>query len=262
MIVNMSTYAIGDIQGCFLTFQKLLEKISFHPSQDKLWLVGDLVNRGPRSLEVLRWCYKNQEHLHVVLGNHDVHLLCRSANISPEKPLDTLEELLKAPDHSKLIDWLRKQPFVHNEKSHLLVHGGVLPDWSLSEIIHLNHRAQAKMKAPDWKNFLEEFRNSETPDDLIMALRIFTQLRVCNTKGKAEFKFKGSPDKAPEGLIPWFDFPDRKTSGETLVFGHWAALGFFEKKNLLALDSGCVWGRSLTAVRLEDREVFEQKNID
>lgn len=258
----MSTYAIGDIQGCFLTFQKLLKNLSFHPPEDKLWLVGDLVNRGPHSLEVLQWCFENQEDLHIVLGNHDLHLLCRIANISPEKPLDTLDPILHHPHREKWMEWLLKQAFVHHEKNHLLVHGGVLPAWSLSEIIHYNHRAQLKLRSPDWKNFLDELRHSKTPSDEIQAIRIFTQIRMCKTDGKPEFKFKGSPDKAPEALIPWFDFPERKTVNETVVFGHWAALGFQGKKNILALDSGCVWGRELTAIRLEDRMVFQQKMID
>lgn len=258
----MATYAIGDIQGCFDTFQKLLEKIQFNPKHDTLWLVGDLVNRGPKSLEVLRWCVKNTNHIKTVLGNHDIHLLCRIAGLSPEKALDTLDEVLEAPDLPELTDWLRQQSFVHHDKECLLVHAGVLPSWSLSEIMHFNKKAHAKLNGNDWKNFLDDLRNSPAPDDFIQALRVFTQIRMCNTGGKAEFKFKGSPDKAPENLIPWFEFPDRKTADQNILFGHWAALGFIDKGNIIGLDSGCVWGRELTALRLEDRQLFQQKKVD
>lgn len=258
----MSTYAIGDIQGCFLSFQKLLEQISYNPSHDQLWLVGDLVNRGPRSLEMLRWCLQNQKNIHVVLGNHDIHLLCRAAHVSPEKPLDTLDEVLQAPDLYEICEWLRNQSFIHHHNHHLLVHGGVLPTWSLSEIIHYNKQAQAKLTDKDWVSFLDEVRNSETPDELVQALRVFTQLRMCNTEGKPEFKFKGNPQKAPEELIPWYSFPDRQTANETVVFGHWAALGLLNEVKVIALDTGCVWGKKLSAVRLEDRTLFQQEMID
>jgi len=258
----MSTYAIGDIQGCFLTFQKLLEKFGFRPTQDRLWLVGDLVNRGPRSLDVLRWCHQHHRQIQTVLGNHDIHLLCRAAGVSAEKPLDTLDEVLEAEDRMELLDWLRAQPFVHHEKTAFLVHGGFLPQWSVRDVLQYSQKGQAKLTGEHWKDFLRELRHAEKPDELVKALRVFTQLRMCNEEGKPEFKFKGSPDKAPEGLLPWYDFPERKTADQTVVFGHWAALGFADKGNAIGLDSGCVWGKELTALRLEDRKVFQQKMLD
>ncbi len=258
----MTTYAIGDIQGCFLTFQKLLEKISFKAGKDKLWLVGDLVNRGPRSLEVLRWCIENQNSLQTVLGNHDIHLLCRYAGVSSEKPLDSLDKVLQADDAKELIDWLRQQPYVHHERECFLVHAGFLPAWTKREILQFTKKAQEKLSGKDWKKFLKDLRHSEKPDELMQALRIFTQIRMVNTEGETEFKFKGSPDKAPEGFIPWFEFPERKTAHESIIFGHWAALGLLEKDNIFALDSGCVWGKELTALCLEDRKVYQQKMID
>lgn len=258
----MSTYVVGDIQGCFDTFQKLLDKIQFNPKQDRLWLVGDLVNRGPHSLEVLRWCVKHKKILKAVLGNHDVHLLCRIAGISEEKALDTLDEVLKAPDLPELTDWLRQQSFVYHEKKCLLVHAGVLPEWSLSEIIHFNKQAQAKLSGENWQSFLNDLRNSVTPDQLIQALRVFTQIRMCKMDGSPEFKFKGSPDKAPQNLLPWYDFPARKTADQTILFGHWAALGFLDKGNVIGLDSGCVWGKELSTICLEDRQVFQQKSVE
>ncbi len=258
----MSTYAIGDIQGCYLTFQKLLGKISFHSPSDQLWLVGDLVNRGPRSLEMLRWCVQNQNSLKVVLGNHDIHLLCRSQNISPEKSLDTLEAILQAPDRKELIYWLKKQAFVHNEGNYIMVHAGLLPYYTLAQLLQWNQEGQARLQGKAWKEFLQEFRYSKNPDALITTLQVITQLRMCTANGDPSFQFKGPLDKAPSDLIPWFRLAHRETHSYIVIFGHWASLGLVNEENIMALDTGCVWGRKLTAIRLEDRALFQQEMID
>ncbi|MDL1871803.1 symmetrical bis(5'-nucleosyl)-tetraphosphatase [Deltaproteobacteria bacterium PRO3] len=267
----MSTYAIGDIQGCFLTLQRLLERIAFDPARDRLWLVGDLVNRGPRSLEVLRWARGLGESVVAVLGNHDLHLLARAAGVTHARRRDSLEQVLQAADREDLLDWLRHRPLLHREGDHALVHGGLDPSWTLEESEGLAREAEAALRGPRGREALaavyagrpERWEGSATGTQRLQStLHILTRIRVCHPDGRIDFAFKGEPEAAPEGFLPWYEIPGRKSRGATLVFGHWAALGLRLMPGALALDSGCAWGRELSALRLEDRAVFQQPCLD
>jgi bis(5'-nucleosyl)-tetraphosphatase (symmetrical) len=263
----MATYAIGDIQGCFRTLQKLLAQIRFDPAADRLWLVGDLVNRGPGSLEVLRWARSLGDGLRLVLGNHDLHLIGRALGLRRPKPRDTLDAVLAAPDRDALIGWLRRQPFVHREDPWLMVHAGLLPQWSVEDAVDLAHEAQVILAGPEPTPVFEALRGEPgrwkpglgLRERLQIAVQAFTTLRTCSPDGRPCRGFSGPPEQAPRGCLPWFEAPGRRAAQATLVSGHWAALGLRLRPNLLALDTACVWGGSLSAVRLEDRRVFQQK---
>lgn len=266
----MATYAIGDIQGCFLTLDKLLAQIRFDPVRDRLWLVGDLVNRGPRSLEVLRWVRRMGDRATAVLGNHDLHLIGRALGVRRAKPRDTLEAVLRADDCDELIEWLRRRALLHREGPYLMVHAGLHPAWTPAEAAALAREAEAALRGRRAKNLLESL-----PDDpprwrpgmgrkarLRLALRTFTGLRTCRSNGEACSDYSGPPRWAPRGCMPWFDVPGRQSAKLTVLCGHWAALGMRVRQNLIALDTGCVWGRVLTAVRLEDRRIFQEPLAD
>ncbi|TAH38097.1 MAG: diadenosine tetraphosphatase [Planctomycetota bacterium] len=237
----MATYAIGDIQGCFTTLQRLLQRAGV-TAQDRLWLVGDLVNRGPHSLQVLRWARSLPRQHVLVLGNHDLRLLGRAEGQVPPDARDTLDEVLDAPDRDLLLSWLRALPFVHREHDHLLVHAGLLPAWTAQEALE---QAQAASQA---------LRRGQVP----AAAEILTTLRFCDPAGSPRRGISGPPESAPPDAIPWFDHPARRSRDVAVVCGHWAALGLRLRPDLLALDTGCVWGGPLTALRLEDRAVFQE----
>jgi bis(5'-nucleosyl)-tetraphosphatase (symmetrical) len=263
----MAVYLVGDIQGCFRTFERLLLRIAFNPAQDRLWLAGDLVNRGPRSLEVLRFVRGLGTAAQVVLGNHDLHLIGRALGVRRAKPRDTLERVLTAPDCDSLIDWLQRQPLLYREGALVLVHAGLLPDWSVSDAETLAREAEAALRGTAAAEVLDDFRGrapNRWRDDLPrmarirLALKTFTLLRTCSRDGKACADFSGPPDQAPKGCHPWFDITERRSADATVVCGHWAALGLRLQPGLIALDTGCVWGGSLTAVRVSDRAVFQE----
>lgn len=263
----MSTYAIGDIQGCYLTLQKLLDKLDFDPAQDKLWLLGDLVNRGPRSLEVLRWASSLGDRVQAVLGNHDLHLLSRAAGIATAKARDTLDPVLKAGDREALLAWLRNQPIFYREGANAMVHGGLAPAWNLAKAEALAEEAAIALRGGDFTEVLKEmsgFRPRRWKDDLsgterqAAILHIFTRIRICREDGRLDFEFKSAPEEAPPGTSPWFEAPERSSDDARLLFGHWAALGLRIGKNWVGLDSGCVWGKSLSAMRLEDGVIFQE----
>lgn len=261
----MAIYAIGDIQGCYLTFRKLLEKIQFDPVRDRLWLVGDLVNRGPRSLETLRWVYRNRDSIQIVLGNHDLKLLAAAAGASPPKPRDTLDELLAAPDRTELFDWLRRQPFLFEEGPVVLVHAGLLPSWPLDQARGYAREVEAALQGPGYAKLLQEAfaRKVVWRNDLTGAARwrgltdIFTRMRMCSNDGQPSYRHSGPPEEAP-GEKPWFALPAPDRGLRTVVFGHWAALGLYIRPGIIGIDTGCVWGGSLTAVRLPDITVFQE----
>ncbi|MBR8225220.1 symmetrical bis(5'-nucleosyl)-tetraphosphatase [Burkholderia ambifaria] len=250
--------AIGDIQGCHSAFHSLLEKLS-PPADTPLWVAGDVVNRGPESLAALRALVDLGPRATVVLGNHDLHLLAVSAGIRTERPGDTIGEILDAPDADALLEWVRHLPFAHFEHGMLLVHAGVLPQWDTSLALELADELQRALRAPDWRDTLQGLYGNEpnqwSPnlkkrDRMRVAFNAFTRLRFCTPDGAMDFKANGGPDGAPPGYLPWFDAPGRRTEDVTLVFGHWAALGLMLRDNVVALDSGCVWGNQLSAVRL------------
>jgi bis(5'-nucleosyl)-tetraphosphatase (symmetrical) len=262
----MATYAIGDLQGCFQPLERLLDHVAFDPARDRAWFVGDLVNRGPDSLACLRFVKSLGDAAVSVIGNHDFHLVCMAEGIQQRRPRDTLEDVLGASDRDELVAWLRTRPLFHVEGSHALVHAGLLPMWSIARARELAGEVEAVLRGPRYRDFLERMYGDEPHawrDDLegFERLRVIvnamTRLRVCDESGGMVLRFKGEPDEAREGWTPWFDMPARANRSHTVVCGHWSALGLEIRPDLLSLDSGCVWGRCLTAVRLEDRRVFQ-----
>ena len=262
----MATYAIGDIQGCFASFEALLARCAFNPRHDRLWLVGDLVNRGPRSLETLRFVRDLGSAAITVLGNHDLYLLMLAEGFGKRSKSDTLDEILQAPDRDGLLDWLRRQPLCHVENGFCLVHAGLLPQWTATEARALAVEVEQALLAPNYREFMANLWGSEPAgwdDDLQgwprlrVVVNAMTRMRFCSPQGVMEFRSKGELSNAPTGYLPWFQVPGRRSAGSILVTGHWSALGLRIEPNLLALDSGCLWGRHLTAVRLEDRAVFQ-----
>lgn len=262
----MSLYAIGDIQGCFDAFRRLLDLIRFDPARDRLWLVGDLVNRGPRSLETLRFVKSLNDAAITVLGNHDLHLAMLAEGYSKQHADDTLAAILAAPDRDDVLDWLRQRPLMHVDNGYALVHAGLLPQWTVAQARALAKEVEAALRAPDYRALLANMWGSEPPywrDDLTgwprlrVIVNAMTRMRFCSNDGVMEFKTKGELADAPAGYLPWFAVPGRKSADHVLVTGHWSALGLRIEPNLLALDSGCLWGRHLTAVRLPEREVFQ-----
>src|SRR5487761_2090179 len=262
----MSIYAIGDIQGCYNELQHLLDEIRFDPVQDTLWLVGDLVNRGADSLQVLRLVKSLGESAITVLGNHDLHLLAVASGTSRLHRGDTLDEILAAPDREELLAWLRNQRLLHVEGEFVLVHAGLLPGWTVAQAASLAHEVEAALQAPDYADFLAHMYGNQPnawEDDLTGYKRLrvitnaLTRMRICTERGKMEFDFKAEQQNIPEGYRPWFDIPGRASRDATVIFGHWSALGLMVKENAIALDTGCLWGGPLTAYRLEDREVIQ-----
>jgi bis(5'-nucleosyl)-tetraphosphatase (symmetrical) len=262
----MAIYAIGDIQGCYNEFQQLLEQIRFDPAQDKLWLVGDLVNRGPDSLPVLRLIKSLGESAITVLGNHDLHLLAVAAGEAAIHRSDTLDEVLKAPDCDELLTWLRHQRMVYAEDGYVLVHAGLLPQWSAKQAVNLGQEVESALRGDNYAIFFEHmYGNSPRAwsDELggYKRLRVITnaltRMRICTVQGEMEFKFKGEVEKIPANYLPWFDLPKRKSANATVIFGHWSALGLKVTPNVIALDTGCLWGGSMTAIRLEDRQIYQ-----
>ncbi len=262
----MATYAIGDVQGCFKSLTQLTKTIQFDPKQDRLWFVGDLVNRGPDSLHVLRYIRNLGSAAVTVLGNHDLFLLAVAAETTPVRPRDTLTQILDAPDGDELMGWLRQQPLLYRKDSFLLVHAGLLPDWTIEQAEALALEAQTALRGDQFIATLRALHPSghlQWSSDLTgltrlaAIIKVLTRLRTCSADGVMESSFSGPPDLTPEGFLPWFDIPGRRSATSTVVFGHWAAMGLKIAPNLLALDSGCVYGRHLTAVRLEDRKVFQ-----
>ena len=263
----MPTYAIGDIQGCFADFQRLLERIVFDPASDRLWLTGDLVNRGPQSLEVLRWAFLHRDTTTTVLGNHDLHLLGLAAGVRDPKSKDTVGDVLEAPDRDELLDWLRSRPLFVVEGRYAMVHAGLLPSWSIERAAELARELEAELQGPRHKKVLAAIYNGRGPewsDQLRPPERwcalanVFTRLRTCTLSGQARYDFSGSLWQLPSGHVPWFLFPGRRSETHTMLCGHWAALGLHLEPGVIALDSGCVWGGALTALRLEDLEVFQE----
>ncbi|MFM9979898.1 MAG: symmetrical bis(5'-nucleosyl)-tetraphosphatase [Burkholderiales bacterium] len=261
----MATYAIGDVQGCMRELDALLAQCAFDAGRDRLWFVGDLVNRGPASLEVLRFVRDLGERAITVLGNHDLHLLCLAHGAARPRPDDTLEAVLAAPDRDELLGWLRTRRMLHSEDGHVLVHAGLLPQWDLPTAIALAGEVQEALRGPGYAAFLARLYGSEPSawndalagaDRTRVVVNAMTRMRFCSDAGVMEFRAKGGVDATPAGYRPWFEVPGRRTATTTVVCGHWSALGLRIAPNLLALDTGCVWGGALSAVRLEDRQLF------
>jgi bis(5'-nucleosyl)-tetraphosphatase (symmetrical) len=263
----MATYAVGDLQGCLEPLKCLLERVAFEPGPDTLWLVGDLVNRGPQSLETLRFLYAMRESLVCVLGNHDLHLLAVAHNVERLKKNDTLQEILDAPDRSDLLEWLRLQKLMHYDEQRdvAMVHAGIPPQWTLRKA--LKRAAEVEEVLRDDARlplFLDGMYGNEPAQwhgDLhgVTRLRVitnyFTRMRFCTEDGALDLKSKEGVGTAPPGYAPWFSWPERKTRGQKIIFGHWAALeGNCDEPGLSALDSGCVWGGAMTLMNIDSGE--------
>jgi len=262
----MAIYAVGDVQGCHAELVQLLETIRFDAEADRLWLVGDLVNRGPGSLEVLRLVKSLGDSAITVLGNHDLHLLAVAEGVAELNSNDTLDEILNAPDRGDLLHWLRNQRLLHAENSYVLVHAGLLPQWSVAQAASLAREVEAALRSEDYATFLSRmYGNSpHSWDDslsgnkrLRVIVNAFTRMRICTEEGEMEFKFKGEVERIPAGYMPWFDIPKRASRDATVIVGHWSALGLLLRKNIIALDTGCLWGGPMSAIRLEDRQLFQ-----
>ena len=260
----MRLFAIGDIQGCAASFDALLRKIAFRPSRDRLWLVGDLVNRGPDSLAVLRRVMGLGRSVTCVLGNHDLHLLATVAGRRELSPADTFRDVLEAPDLGAIVDWLRHRPLVHHDRSakRLLVHAGVPPAWSAGQARAEARDVETLLRGRKWRYALRAMYGGEPSawspklrgaDRRRFAINALTRMRYCDRRGRLDLSYSGAPGTQPKGLIPWFDVPDRRAANTHIVFGHWAALGLLRRSDVTALDTGCVWGNYLTAVRLDRR---------
>jgi bis(5'-nucleosyl)-tetraphosphatase (symmetrical) len=262
----MATFAIGDLQGCFASLRHILRVIGFNAERDRLWLVGDLVNRGPDSLATLRYVKSLGDRAVTVLGNHDLHTLMVAEGYARIHGGDTIDELLAAPDAGELLAWLRRQKMFHAEGEYALVHAGLLPSWSISKALELAHELEEVLRGPNHRDFMAQMYGNQPDrwDDALSGnerMRVITnamtRLRLCTAEGVMEFAHKGKPADIPPGFMPWFDVPQRLSRGTTIICGHWAALGLLQRPDLLSIDSGCVWGRELSAVRLEDRKVFQ-----
>ncbi len=262
----MAIYAVGDIQGCCTELRKLLALMRFDPEKDNLWLVGDLVNRGPDSLGVLRLVKSLGNAAITVLGNHDLHLLAVAEGVAELHPSDTLQEILDAPDRDELLGWLRAQRLLHVENDFVLVHAGLLPSWTVAQAQQLAQEAETALHGRHYHEYLTRMYGNHPDhwDDALEGykrLRVitnaFTRMRICTAQGEMEFKFKSEVQNIPAGFMPWFEVPGRASADATVVCGHWSALGLKVTPQIIALDTGCLWGGPLSAIRLEDRQVFQ-----
>lgn len=264
----MSTYAIGDIQGSYLPFRELLEKVEFDPAKDTLWLAGDLVNRGPDSLRVMEYLLSIDSSVIAVLGNHDLHWLAVAYGSRSVGRHDTLQEVMKSPRHSDYLDWLRQQKLLHTDPilGYTMVHAGIPPQWSLENAQDAATELEQALQSDSFEHFLANMYgnqpnswkdNLEGDDRLRLITNYFTRMRFCDAEGNLELETKTPAEEAPNGYLPWFKHPHRKTLHDKILFGHWAALnGVTHEKNVFALDTGCAWGGKLTAMRLEDGKLF------
>lgn len=261
-------YLIGDLQGCCDAFDRLLAELQFSPSRDRLWVLGDLVNRGPASVATLSRLRDLAASAVCLLGNHDLHLLAVAAGVRPEHRSDTLREILDSPQRDHWIDWVRQRPLAAQAPGWLAVHAGVSPAWDAAETLGLAGEVEALLRGPDLHGFLQVMYGNEParwdptlagPDRWRFVINVLTRIRFCTADGTLDFKVKEGADAAPPGLMPWFEVPGRRTEGVPIAFGHWSTLGLINRPDLLALDTGCVWGGALTAVRVDGgrREVVQ-----
>lgn len=265
----MALYLIGDVQGCDTALGRLLEKIAFSPSRDTLYLLGDLVNRGPESDRVLRRLMAYGHSVRCVLGNHDLSLIAVARGHRAPHGNDTMDVVLQAPEREAMLDWLRAQKMAMHEHGLLMVHGGVLPQWDAAQVMGLAAEVEAVLRGPELSLFLPRMYGNEPAqwsdglrgaDRLRVIVNALTRLRFCTPEGVMHLKASGGPDKAPPGTLPWFDVPGRRTAHVTIAFGHWSTLGYLRRPDLISLDTGCVWGGCLSALRLSpqgDHELIQ-----
>lgn len=262
----MAHYAIGDIQGCYDELCALLNKIGFNHGTDTLWLTGDIVNRGPKSLESLQFAMKHESSVQIVLGNHDLHLLAVGCGCGTTKRSDTIDSILNHPDSKTMLDWLRTQPLMRQAGGYAMVHAGMLPQWSIGQAQELAHEAEAELRGKNHIKFFEKMYGNKPvawSDDLSgykrlrMIVNVFTRMRALTFLNELEFDFKATLDKMPLYLRPWFAAPNRQNLGRTIIFGHWSSLGYINDFGIVSLDTGALWGGELTAFNLESREITQ-----
>ncbi len=256
----MAIYAIGDIQGCFDDLKRLLDCIKFNPDKDRLWLVGDLVNRGPRSLQTLRFVKGLGDAAICVLGNHDLHLLAASCKQRKHHKKDSLSEVLQAPDCDELMHWLRHRPLLHHQHHYYMIHAGLPPQWDMKTAQKMAKKAEHVLQGKLYKDFLHHMYGN-SPDiwsdeldgyELIrFIVNCFTRMRYCDKHGRMDFEHNNRPGTQPDQWLPWFKVPGRKSADARIIFGHWSTLGYFRGNNCYAIDTGCLWGGRLTALRLD-----------
>lgn len=260
-------WMIGDLQGCCDPLERLLA----HPEiasneQCRFWFVGDLVNRGPQSLKTLRLLMSLGDRCIALLGNHDLHLLAVAAGVRDIGKNDTFHDILTAPDADAILHWLRHQKMAHFEYGHLLVHAGVLPKWTVKKVLSLAQEVEQALRSPNWEKSLQKMYGNEPTrwkdghtgaKRMRVIVNALTRLRMCDSKGHMVLSVKSSPKGRTDGLTPWFDLPDRETANVTVVFGHWSTLGLMIRPNLVCLDTGCIWGGHLTAMRMQDRKLVQ-----
>ncbi|MEW6353042.1 MAG: symmetrical bis(5'-nucleosyl)-tetraphosphatase [Pseudomonadota bacterium] len=260
----MAVYAVGDVQGCFDELLELFEAIDFDARRDEVWFCGDLVNRGPRSLEVMRFVKGLGERAVTVLGNHDLHLLAVAHGCEHRRPGDTFDDVLNAPDRAELLDWLRRRPLLHHDETLgcTLIHAGLPPQWDLARAQACAAEVEAALRGPNYGAFLQHMYGDQPQcwsDDLggwerlRFIVNCFTRLRFCDARGCLALQEKGPPGSAPAPYRPWFTLPERRSRGARILFGHWSTLGACEDDGAYSLDSGCLWGGKLTALRLDGR---------
>ena len=273
----MSTYAIGDVQGCFKELIRLLDKINFDETNDRLWFVGDLVNRGPDSLRVLNFIMDLGESVITILGNHDLHLVALAEETMLPKSSDTLAPILSSPDKQKIIVWLRQQPLMHHDKdlNFSMVHAGLPPQWGIPQALELASEVTQSLNSDDYLSFIKVMygdipalwdENLIGNDRIRFIVNCFTRIRYLNDKHELNFSEKGAPGSGNDHLFPWFTVDDRKSKNEKIIFGHWATLHLgnirdFTPYNVYPIDTGCLWRRQLTALRLEDENIFSVPSL-
>ena len=262
----MATIAIGDVQGCYDQLMLLLESAGYDERRDRLWFVGDLVNRGPQSLATVRFVKSLGERAVTVLGNHDLSLFVIAEGLTKPHIGDTFDEVLAAPDREELLAWMRQQKMMHAEGGYAMVHAGLLPQWSISQALALAREVEAALGGPDHREFLRNLYGNEPArwrdelagyDRLRIIVNAMSRMRLVSADGTMEFGHKLGLAKLPAGYMPWYDVPGRASRGSAVIFGHWAALGLVLRDDVVCLDTGCVWGRGLSALRLEDRRLFQ-----
>ena len=257
----MVTYAIGDLQGCFDELRALLEKIGFNPAADRLWFTGDLVNRGSQSLEVLRFVKDLGDRAIIVLGNHDLHLLAVAAGVRKPRANDTFAGILAAPDAEELLWWLRQRPLLHHDitSGYVLVHAGLPPQWDIEKASRCAREVETVLQSADYREFIAHMYGNEPRqwsdtlsgwDRLRFIINCFTRLRYCDHDGHVALEEKGPPGSQPPKYLPWFELWNHAAGGVKIIFGHWSTLGNHHRPGFYALDTGCVWGGALTALRL------------
>lgn len=264
----MANYIVGDIQGCFDELQQLLKQAEFNSQLDTLWFAGDLVARGPKSLETLRFAYQLGDAARVVLGNHDLHLLSVALGHHSAKRRDQTQAVLDAPDAAPLLDWLRQQPLLAEHQEFVLCHAGISPQWDLATARQAAQEVESVLRSPEWSTLIEQMYSDQPDawhptlqgiDRLRYIVNTFTRMRFCFPDGRLDMQCKLPPKEVTDGsLLPWFQLPQRIALEKTVIFGHWAALEGYVSETVIGLDTGCVWGGTLTMLRWEDKHYFSQ----